>query len=156
MFSLFTMSLDEFEKEALATHNKYRAKHKASSLKWNASMATEAQNWADKLADTGQFAHSSPQERKNDGENIYMTVGKPEIGGGEAVDAWYSEIKDYDFDNDRFAGNTGHFTQVVWKGTKELGMGFSKSDDGKIFVVARYRPAGNFMSQFEQNISPPS
>lgn len=148
--------LDEFEKAALAAHNKYRAKHKASPLKWNADMAKDAMDWAEKLAETGKFAHASPQERKNDGENIYMFVGKPEIGGDEAVDAWYSEIKDYDFDNDRFAGNTGHFTQVVWKDTKELGMSFAMSDDGKIFVVARYRPAGNMMSQFEKNISPPS
>lgn len=147
--------MDQFEKEALDTHNKYRAKHKAPALKYSASMAKEAQAWADKLASTGQMAHASPKERNNDGENIFYVFGQTELGGREAVDAWYAEIKDYDFDNDRFAGNTGHFTQVVWKSTKEMGIAYSRTDDGKIFVVGRYRPAGNFMSQFEANISPP-
>lgn len=36
----------------------------------------------------------------------------------------------------------GHFTQVVWKGTKELGVGLA-TDGHKIYVVAQYRPPGN-------------
>jgi hypothetical protein len=39
----------------------------------------------------------------------------------EAVDAWIVERKDYNFQKGDFAMNTGHFTQVVWKGTTKLG-----------------------------------
>lgn len=148
--------MTDFTKACLDAHNKYRAKHKAPALKWSTDLENGAQDWADNLAETGQFAHATPEQRKGDGENIYMCMGKSEVEPKEAVESWYNEIKDYDFDNDRFSGNTGHFTQVVWKNTKELGMGMAKSDDGKFFVVARYRPAGNFMSQFEANIAPPS
>jgi uncharacterized protein YkwD len=151
---VLSFRMDVFAKEALEAHNKYRTKHHAPAMKWSAQMGKEAQAWADNLARTGQFAHSSNDQRKGDGENIYMSFGRADLNGGEAVDEWYNEIKDYDFNNDRFSGNTGHFTQVVWKGSKELGMAKAKASDGKIFVVGRYRPPGNFMSQFEANISP--
>ena len=49
---------------------------------------------------------------------------------------------------------TGHFTQVVWKGSVELGVGKAKSSDGKIFAVGRYRPAGNLISAFGENVFP--
>jgi len=42
----------------------------------------------------------------------------------------------------------------VWKETKELGIAKAKGDDGKIFVVARYHPAGNYMNQFQDNVKP--
>ena len=38
--------------------------------------------------------------------------------------------------------------QVVWKGTKELGIGIAERD-GYYIVVARYRPAGNMEGDFE-------
>ncbi len=49
----------------------------------------------------------------------------------------------------------GHFTQVVWKSSKELGVGLAT--DGKtIFVVGQYKPAGNVTNAgyYEQNVQP--
>lgn len=43
----------------------------------------------------------------------------------EAVKAWYDEIKSYNFDKAEFTPQTGHFTQVVWKGSQKLGVGFA-------------------------------
>ena len=60
----------------------------------------------------------------------------------------------YNFKTPGFRSGTGHFTQVVWQVTKELGIAKAKSDDGKIFVVARYRPAGNFINHFQDNVKP--
>jgi hypothetical protein len=42
----------------------------------------------------------------------------------------------------------GHFTQVVWKNTKEMGIGKAKGN-GRVVVVANYRPAGNFIAQYK-------
>ena len=48
----------------------------------------------------------------------------------------------------------GHFTQVVWKGSKELGIGKAVKGD-KVFVVASYRPPGNYAGRFKENVFPP-
>ena len=35
------------------------------------------------------------------------------------------QIKDYNFGAPGFGMNTGHFTQVVWKGTTSVGVGIA-------------------------------
>jgi hypothetical protein len=42
---------------------------------------------------------------------------------------------------------TGHFTQLVWKGSKKVGFGLA-SKDGKDYVVAEYDPPGNYLGEF--------
>ena len=49
---------------------------------------------------------------------------------------------------------TGHFSQVVWKGSKEIGVGKALTEDGRVFVVCNYNPAGNVMGQFADNVFP--
>lgn len=51
----------------------------------------------------------------------------------------------------------GHFTAMVWKTTKKLGVGKAVASDGSTFVVARYFPAGNITNQghFQANVLPP-
>ena len=61
-----------------------------------------------------------------------------------ATKAWYDEIKDYDYKNPGFAMDTGHFTQVVWKGTGKVGFGYA-SNGNTCYVTARYSPPGNYM-----------
>lgn len=48
----------------------------------------------------------------------------------------------------------GHFTQVVWKESTQLGVGMA-TDGIKVFVVGQYRPAGNTKGSFYQNVLPP-
>lgn len=48
---------------------------------------------------------------------------------------------------------TGHFTQVVWKGSKSVGCGIAQSSKGT-YTVCQYKPAGNFQGAFEKNVSP--
>ncbi|MEI6088085.1 MAG: CAP domain-containing protein [Bacteroidota bacterium] len=43
---------------------------------------------------------------------------------------------------------SGHYTQMVWKNTKEVGVGVSTCPNGAIIIVANYFPAGNYMRQF--------
>lgn len=49
----------------------------------------------------------------------------------------------------------GHFTQVVWAESTELGVGLA-TDGNKVFVVGQYRPAGNMNmpGYFEKNVHP--
>ena len=48
----------------------------------------------------------------------------------------------------------GHFTQIVWKGSKEFGIGRSRTKDGKWLVVANFYPAGNFNGENAANVLP--
>lgn len=49
----------------------------------------------------------------------------------------------------------GHFTQVVWKDSTELGVGMA-TNGNTVFVVGQYRPAGNISNEgyFEKNVLP--
>ena len=62
----------------------------------------------------------------------------------------YDEVCDYDFDNPGYSSATGHFTQVVWKASTELGIGSysgKKTINNRVwtctYIVARYKPGGN-------------
>ena len=49
----------------------------------------------------------------------------------------------------------GHFTQVVWKNSANVGMAIAtatKSDWIYTFIVARYTPAGNYIGQYGSNV----
>ena len=52
---------------------------------------------------------------------------------------------------------TGHFTQVVWKGTKELGIGRASKKNSKgmycTYVVGRYKAPGNFKGKFQKEVA---
>ncbi len=75
------------------------------------------------------------------------------IKGQDVTDAWYSEIDAYDFGKGEFSTTTGHFTQLVWKGTTDVGFGFASNAAGTAnYVVARYSSAGNYAGEFIDNV----
>ncbi|XP_078106421.1 Golgi-associated plant pathogenesis-related protein 1-like [Sander vitreus] len=146
-----------FQQEFLETHNAYRLKHNTPEMTLSSELSASAQKWANHLLAIGALQHSKPEDRKNIGENIYnmWSSATLHLTGKEAVDSWYSEIKNYNWSRPGFSGNTGHFTQVVWKDSKELGVGMA-TDGHKVFVVGQYRPAGNMnmAGYFEKNVLP--
>ncbi|XP_049572541.1 Golgi-associated plant pathogenesis-related protein 1 isoform X3 [Syngnathus scovelli] len=150
------MAADEsFQQEFLEAHNAYRARHNTPPMTLNSELNAAAQRWADRLLALGVAQHSG----SDDGENIfYKWSSAPfKLTGKEAVDSWYGEVKKYSWSNPGFSGNTGHFTQIVWKASTQLGVGMA-TDGNKVFVVGQYRPAGNIsMSQyFRENVLPPA
>ncbi|KAK3736001.1 hypothetical protein QZH41_017495 [Actinostola sp. cb2023] len=77
-----------------------------------------------------------------EGENIfYMYGGDPSEACDRAVENWYSELRNYDFKNPHESPSTDHFSQVIWKDTKEIGVGTAQSKSGNFFLVARYKPS---------------
>ncbi len=51
---------------------------------------------------------------------------------------------------------SGHFSQVVWKNTKQAGFGVAKTADGhSIYVVGQYKPAGNYVGQWGAQVPKP-
>lgn len=127
-----------------------REKHHAPPLVLSKWLCDRAQRWADELTKKGEFEHSDCVENgKRMGENIfwYSATAKP----GMASKSWYSEIKDYKYeDGEKSWDKCGHFTQIVWIGSTEVGFGFSKGN-----VVGNYYPAGNMMGTFSKNVLKP-
>ena len=76
------------------------------------------------------------------------------MSGQRAVDMWYEEIKDYSFRNPGFSSGTGHFTQVIWIDSVEMGVAKATNAKGTQFVVARYNPPGNVLGSFPENVKP--
>ncbi len=72
------------------------------------------------------------------------------------MDSWYSEMTKHQFGSEPRTLGTGHFTQVVWKGSKEMGIAQARSAGNKIIVVANYDPPGNFIGKYCENVAPPS
>ncbi|GLC45418.1 hypothetical protein PLESTM_001732000 [Pleodorina starrii] len=136
-------SRDELQR-AVARHNHYRAKHNAQPLIWDSELAASAQRWADR----GVFEHSQPDGAY--GENNALGCKDAEA----ATIAFYDEVAQYDFNRQGFSLATGHFTQVVWKGTQRIGIGIGQAG-GRRFHVFHYAPAGNMQGCFESNVEPP-
>lgn len=100
------------------------------------------------LCKNNKMEHAKRDERNGCGENLAMHSDANILRTTtHATDAWYSEVSKVDFNDIKFVSGTGHFTQVVWKGSTKLGMGIA----GK-YCVARYKAAGNMQGAFPQNV----
>lgn len=68
---------------------------------------------------------------------------------------WARERDQYDYEKCGWQRKAHNFTQMVWKGSTELGVGKSTTKDSKsIVVVAFYKPAGNSNKEgdFSKNV----
>ena len=167
-------SLKDYQKKALELTNKLRAKHQAPPLQYDkevsemiksnvcAAMLQKSHNivgcpqllkdaaeCAKHYMQVGDIDHSCPHAvPKRHGENLALFQGNPSVPDvvQNSVQAWYDEKKDYNYDDpQKQTGVTGHFTQLVWKSSKWVGMDALKTADNRIYVVALYDPPGNFL-----------
>jgi hypothetical protein len=69
------------------------------------------------------------------GENIAMryTSSGEELTGKQMTCQWYEEASNYNYDLD-FQPGKGHFAQIVWKTTRDVGFGRAQSNDGKWYA----------------------
>uniref|UniRef100_A0A0K8TRK5 Putative dual scp protein n=1 Tax=Tabanus bromius TaxID=304241 RepID=A0A0K8TRK5_TABBR len=145
----------DFELECLRAHNEFRARHGVPPLKLNRRLCKFAEEWAKVLASRGNPIHRSNSPY---GENIFCSwTSSPHgvhIDGREPVEHWYSEVDTHIFGKEPATLRTGHFTQVVWKDSRELGVGEAKNRSGHVFVVVNYDPPGNFIGSFAENVPP--
>jgi hypothetical protein len=140
--------------KVLNAHNYYRFQVTDTNhfLVWSPSLATSAQQWANYLSSTGQFKHDP---NCSYGENIAWGVSDIE----SAVHYWATEKPKFKNGVWNYCGkckcpgdcqvsttcdwcNVGHYSQIVWEDTKEVGCGISNG-----IVVCRYNPPGNMGGQ---------
>jgi hypothetical protein len=133
----------------LAEHNRLRALHCAPPLAWSPALEKSAQAWADHLKGAGCDLDHSPGPH---GENLAAgSIGA--MDGPAVVRYWYDESAHYAFAKGGFSSQTGHFTQVVWAGTHEVGCGNTQCE-GMDLWVCQYDPPGNMQGAFGANVKP--
>ncbi len=138
---------NQIAKKFLAEHNRIRSERGLPALKWSNALANHANEWATTLQSNCDFKH-----RKNNkyGENLAMGGG---MGDDPAiyVRMWENEKQAFE---EHFIknggkccggnfGSYGHYSQMVWRNTTELGCAMVKCDDGTYIVVCNYNPPGN-------------
>ena len=138
-------------------HNQKRAEVGNGNVSWSTQIAQYAQQRADQIARTKQLAHL-PQGQNPYGENL---ASGGSTGGGvvftviNACDGWYSEKAKMPRNArtmtiDLFNKGVGHYTQMVWKGSTQIGAGISQYQQGAFtmtVVVCCYNPPGNVINQ---------
>ncbi|OJD16551.1 hypothetical protein AJ78_03288 [Emergomyces pasteurianus Ep9510] len=142
-----------FQHTVLTVTNRYRHEHNATALTWNPTLEASSRHWARQC----HWAHSTS------GENLAM--GYTNVTA--AVQAWGDERTLFDFSKPRFTHETGHFSQLVWKGTRTVGCArfhcgdyAGREDDGDDvdaygwYVVCQYYPVGNIIGRefFKDNV----
>lgn len=151
-------TIEDFAAGGLKAHNEYRAKHHDEALIWSDDIAAKAQKLAETLADKKTLEIAKDLEKEGYGENVAKVWATFKNAGEAAAKMWYSQSDNYHFEDPHLDENTGQFAQVVWKSTKELGMGVAKSIDDVnnryVYVTALYRPPGNVEAVLRENVLP--
>lgn len=151
-----TQQRSRFIQECLERTNEHRCKHGVPALRLNQKLSSISQDWAEHLLRSNCLSHN-PRARYLDtdlGENVaYNFKSSGEVRGSEMIDQWYNEISDYNFNTHSSHKTTGHFTQLVWKNSKEVGFGLAASN-GRHYLVSNYFPPGNYVGQYKDNVFP--
>ncbi len=132
---------------ALRVHNDERRRLGLPPLKWNVNLEQEAGEWARDLSRRGVLQHADGRNRNGTGENLWMgTAGHWPVERmvGMFIDE-RAHFRAADFPNISRTGNwadVGHYSQIVWRDTKEVGCAVVTSR-GNDVLVCRYWPAGN-------------
>jgi uncharacterized protein YkwD len=132
------------KKEFIDAHNRWRADVGIPPLKWSDDLENYAGEWA---VENGKKNCKMVHRTQNEyGENLYWSSGMAFSPKG-AVDSWGSEIKDYKGEVvGKSNGVVGHYTQIVWRTTTEVGCAAFQCGSA-LLVVCNYNPPGNWVGQ---------
>ena len=134
----------------LSDHNNARSLVSSPPLKWNNNLAASSQQWAN-----GCLIGHDPQrdfEGTVFGENIaagtfgFSVENLGKLWIDEEIDFWNCQ------NNTCSQEPCGHYTQIIWKNTEEIGCAASVCGNQN-FLVCRYLPAGNVRGERPVSVS---
>lgn len=128
--------------EIVNAHNQWHQQAGVPPLSWSSELANYAQYWANQLSTRGTISH---RQNNRFGENIFWISGRP-ASPAEVVNSWGNEVRDYDYGSNSCRKVCGHYTQVVWRNTQQVGCGVARSGGQEIWVC-NYNPPGNYNGQ---------
>jgi hypothetical protein len=147
-------------------HNAARAKVMTTTplppVTWSAELAKYAQEWTDMTCTSPRHRSGPSLNGKPLGENLYASSGLGDtMAGKQAVDGWAGEVACYTYGTFMKADKCdmmctsmmhsdgcGHYTQVVWRASTQIGCGVSTCGSGfsmQTEVICNYAPAGNYV-----------
>ena len=133
--------------EIVTIHNFYRSEVTGANitgLTYSLSVEAGSQAYANYLAANLLFQHSTTPF----GENLWMgPVGKSPTNmisafGNEKQYFKYGIFPDVSTTGDW--RDVGHYTQIIWRDTIEVGCAGALGSDGRYRYVCRYNPPGNY------------
>lgn len=148
-----SFSIDE-QTALVNAHNKWRIEVKSPPIIWSTDLANIAQEKANDLS-LNKGCKTSDSETVGLGKNVYWTSYTKYWGSevstvkyldaDDVINSWASE-KQYFDPKTNFCFETKdceHYTQIVWKETKEIGCGKAICKDNSQIWVCSYKPEGN-------------
>ena len=138
---------NRFAARVLDLHNRERQRVGMPPLAWSDELAADAREWAAELARANRFEHSPARLRRDQGENLFRgTAGAYSLD--EMIGDFIEERGDFhpgrfpDVANDGSWENVGHYTQLIWPRTREVGCAVVRGGEWDL-LACRYAPAGN-------------
>jgi KaiC/GvpD/RAD55 family RecA-like ATPase len=64
----------------------------------------------------------------------------------QVVSSWSAEGNNYNSEENSCSSVCGHYTQIVWRDSKEVGCGSARNGNRQVWVC-EYNPPGNFVGQ---------
>ena len=154
------LELSQTQKDVENEHNKRRRNHFFDSdISYSIALEREAQNYANILANNGRFEHDPKNRESGFGENLYAHSKDEILKISNAITPWYEDEKPYyhyddgSCDEGTFSNGQdimcGHYTQVIWQDSKEVGCASAQYQrgnfkDGHVYVC-KYQKAGNIV-----------
>lgn len=135
------------------------------NMKWNSALASVAQTyseqcrWEHNNQRLGQ-ANTAGGPFGSVGENLAFSTNLQKNITEMAV-AWKDEVKDYNLESNKCSAVCGHYTQLVWNATTEVGCGLTICQTASfynfpfdssrwpqaLYLVCNYAPGGNILGQ---------
>ena len=139
-------------------HNVLRAQEGAADMEymtWNESLADAAADWAAQCVWDHGFPPLPGTNFAAYGQNLFIISGA-EIDVSAGIQDWYNEKFDYDYDSLWCTPGKmcGHYTQVVWAASRQVGCAYhycttvaSSAMRHAELLTCNYLPSGNFRGQ---------
>ena len=159
------LSPQDLNDHLLAMHNVERARLGVPPLRWSEKLARQSLRWARQLVsiNQGKNADAPPDLEHSDtadyedpaeadeGENLWAGT-RGAFTPEQMVNNWIDERRLFvngPFPNNSTTGqwrDVGHYTQVVWRSTTEVGCAVASGETFD-FLVCRYLEGGNVLNE---------
>lgn len=135
----------EVARQFLGAQNAARAALRLPPLTWDPKLARYAAAYANRRRGDCALKHSEGPY----GENIFWGSGNGWTAG-QAAAAWVEERRGYNYwsNSCAYGQECGHYTQIVWKGSRRIGCARVVCYGGKgVFMICNYDPPGNYIGE---------